>query len=226
MSPSQLSLGLETPVALTRDAFVESPANSEAVRTLDAWPDGVTSVLALAGPALSGKSHLMAAWAARTGALVLEGETAALVEIADLEGRLVAVDDAERVDDETLFHLINVAGTEGGGLLLVSRDPPGRWETRLPDLRSRLNAIRVVSLQEPDDELLGRMLTRFFERHAVRPSPELLQYLVRRIERSAPAAREVVRRLIEAAAPQQRPVTRTLAREVLETGGEADNLHD
>lgn len=215
MSPSQLSLGLEAPPALTREAFVESPANAQAVAALDSWPDAVSHVLALAGPPLSGKTHLMTAWADRTGALVLEGEAAALADMADLEGRLVAVDDADRVDDETLFHLINLAGGHGAGLLLVSRQPPARWETNLPDLRSRLNAIRVVSLQEPDDELLRGMLTRFFGQNSVRPSPELLEYLVRRIERSAPAARQVVRRLIDAAAPLQRPVTRALAREVL-----------
>lgn len=218
-----MSLGLEAPPALTRDAFVESASNADAVRALDAWPDGLGHVLALSGPALSGKTHLVTAWAERTGALLLTGEEAALADLTALEGRLIAVDDAYRVDDETLFHLINLAGAQGAGLLLVSRQPPVAWPTDLPDLRSRLNAIRVVSLHEPDEALLKGMLTRFFEQHSVRPSPELLEYLVRRIERSAPAARKVVRRLIEAAAPSHRPVTRSLARAVLESETKDDD---
>ncbi|HYE42446.1 MAG TPA: chromosomal replication initiator DnaA [Caulobacteraceae bacterium] len=221
-----MSLGLEAQPALTRDAFVESPANQQAVDTLDAWPDGLTNVVAVCGPRLSGKTHLLTAWAERTGAVLLDGESAALAQMADLEGRLVALDEADRVDDETLFHLINLAGGEGAGLLLASRQPPASWPTDLPDLRSRLNAIRVVGLAEPDDALLKGMLTRFFGQNSVRPSPELLEYLVRRIERSAPAARAVVRRLIEAAAPQNRPVTRALAREVLEVDTKADDLFD
>ncbi len=223
MSPSQLSLGLESPPAFTREAFVVSSSNAAAVQALDGWPDAVGGVLAIVGPRGAGKTHLLRAWAERTGAVVLEGELAALSDLAELEGRPVAVDDADHVDDETLFHLINMAGHPGAGLVLASREPPAAWETTLPDLHSRLNAVRVVQIGEPDDAVLRGVLVRFFEQNAVRPSPELLEYLVRRIERSVPKARDVVRRLIEAAAPAHRPVTRALAREILET---EDDLFD
>jgi len=223
VSPSQLSLGLESLPAQTRESFVESSSNATAARALDAWPDGVGGAIAIVGPHGSGKSHLLRAWAERTGAVLLEGELAALADLAQLEGRLVAIDDADHADDETLFHLINLAAVEGAGLVLASRESPAAWEVALPDLRSRLNAVRIVKLGEPDDEVLRGVLVRFFEQHAVRPAPELLEYLVRRIERSVPEARAVVRRLVEKASPRHRPITRALAREILETetdGGE------
>lgn len=224
MSPSQLSLGLEAAPALTRETFVVSASNADAVAALDGFPDGVGGVLALAGPQGSGKTHLLSAWAERTGAVLLSGELAAVAELEALEGRLVALDDADRLDDETLFHLFNLAGSEGGGLVLAARLPPAAWETGLPDLRSRLNAARVVSLSEPDDAVLRGVLTRFFAQASVRPSEELLEYLVRRIERSVPEARQIVRRLIDYAAPQHRPVTRALAREVFETESKSGDL--
>src|SRR5688572_14318620 len=92
VSPSQLSLGLQTPPALTREAFVVSSSNETAVHALDAWPDTVGGVLAIVGPTGSGKTHLLSAWAERTGAVLLDGELAALADLADLEGRLLAVD--------------------------------------------------------------------------------------------------------------------------------------
>lgn len=224
MSPSQLSLGLEAAPAVTREAFVVSASNEDAVRALDGFPDAVGGVLALVGPHGAGKTHLLTAWAERTGAVLLSGELAAVADLGALQGRLVALDEADKADDETLFHLFNMAGEAGAGLVLGARQPPAAWRTALPDLRSRLNAVRVVALSEPDDAVLRGVLVRFFAEASVRPSPDLLEYLVRRIERSVPEARQVVRRLIEAAAPLQRPVTRALAREVLEAETKTGDL--
>ena len=224
VSPSQLSLGLEAAPSLTREAFVVSVSNEAAVRALDGFPDAVGGVLAIVGPRGAGKTHLLTAWAARTGAVLLTGEMAGLADLGALQGRLVALDEADKADDETLFHLFNMAGEAGAGLVLAARQPPGVWEIELPDLRSRLNAVRVALISEPDDAVLRGVLVRFFAEVAVKPSPDLLEYLIRRIERSVPEARETVRRLTDAASPLQRPVTRALAREVLETETKSGDL--
>lgn len=219
-----MSLGLQAAPAVTRQTFVVSASNADATAALDAFPDHVTPILAVVGPQGAGKTHLLTAWADRAGAALLSGELAAVADLRALEGRRVALDDADRCDDETLFHLINMAGHEGAGLVLASRLAPAAWEAALPDLRSRLNAVRVASLGEPDDAVLRGVLTRFFAEASVRPSADLLEYLVRRIGRSVPDARETVRRLIEYAAPQQRPVTRALAREVLDSESDTADL--
>jgi hypothetical protein len=131
----QLRLPLERPLA--GEAFVSSDSNAEAVRVLSRWPDGAGSVLALYGPAGSGKSRLAADWAERVGAVPLNGVEAALVDPLELEGRPVLLDRARDADDESLFHLINLAHT-GGPAELVRRPArsaltPGRG----PDRRRR-----------------------------------------------------------------------------------------
>ncbi|UQV18688.1 hypothetical protein MU852_01875 [Brevundimonas albigilva] len=143
--PQQLRLPLES--LGVSEALVESACNAEAAGVLARWPDGVGVTLALHGPAGSGKSRLAAAWAERVGAIALHGAEAALIEAAELEGRPVLLDRAQDADDESLFHLINLAAAGGGALLLVSRDPPRAWPSALPDLRSRLDAIRVVAVE-------------------------------------------------------------------------------
>ena len=209
---AQLRLGLAREPDHARAAFVVSESNASAVRTLDAWPDWRGGALALVGPPGSGKSHLAAIWAARVGAAApgLEG--------LDLRGASVPVlvEDADtRLSDETLFHLINLAARPGSGLLLTSRVAPSRWPARLLDLRSRLNALPVAQLEEPDDAVLIGMLDKFFRARNVRASAELLAYLVRRIERCAQSAAAVVARLDEAAYDMGRGVSRSLARLVL-----------
>ena len=206
----QLRLPLKRPRA--GEAFVSSDSNAEAVRVLSRWPDGAGSVLALYGPAGSGKSRLAADWAERVGAVPLNGVEAALVDPLELEGRPVLLDRARDADDESLFHLINLAHTGGGALLLVSRAAPRNWSVALPDLRSRLDAVRTVAVEAPDDRVLSAILRARFAERSIAPTDEVIAYLVRRLDRSADTAATAVERLDAL----HRPVTRALARQVLD----------
>ena len=206
----QLRLPLERPVV--GEAFVTSHSNAEAVRVLTRWPDGAGAVLALHGPAGSGKSRLAAVWAERVGAVPLNGAEAALIDPLELEGRPVLLDRAADADDETLFHLINLANGGGGALLLVSRSAPRQWSVDLPDLRSRLDAVRGVAIAAPDDAVLSAILRARFAERSITPADDVIDYLVRRLDRSADAVAAVVGRLDAL----HRPVTRVLARQVLD----------
>ena len=207
----QLHLDLQTPPDHRREDFVVAEADALTVARVDALGAGA---LALVGPAGAGKTHLATAWARARGAARVVAGAAWPAQGAAL------VDDAEGFgDEEALFHLINAAQAPGRALLLTARTPPAAWPARLPDLRSRLNALPVAELAEPDEAALATLLVRFFRARGVAPSPELIAFLLRRIERSAAAAREVVRRLDDAAHARGRPVGRGLAREVLDGEG-------
>ena len=207
----QLRLVLDRAPSHARADFLVTAANGEAVRRLDAWPDWHGRALTLVGPEGSGKSHLARAWADQVDAAAWRPGA----ELGALQGRPVLVEDADRgVEDEALFHLINMA--PGGGLLLTARIAPSAWPAAIPDLRSRLNALPVALLGEPDDELLLAVMSKLFRERHIRPPDDLLVYLIRRIQRSVPAAQAVVAALDEAAMADERPVSRALAREILE----------
>jgi chromosomal replication initiation ATPase DnaA len=218
----QLRLDLEQAPSYRREDFIVSSSDAAAVAAIDAWPNWLGGAIALVGPAGSGKTHLASAWAAAVDGAFVSDVAAQLLPLSELAGRPVAVDDADRVDDETLFHLINMAASEGGGLLLTSRTRPVAWSSTLPDLRSRLNALRVVELHEPDDVVLRGVLDRFFRRRLIVPPDDVLDYLVRRIERSIPRAQEVVARIDETASAEGRGVTTAVARKVLEDESDED----
>jgi chromosomal replication initiation ATPase DnaA len=211
----QLRLRLDAPARRRREDFITSGVNQAAVRLLDAWPAWLGGCLALVGPAGSGKSHLADAWLRRARGAALQCGPS-LDELAELRGRPLLLEDADACPDDILFHLINMAAEPGASLLLTSRRTPALWSTDLPDLRSRLNALPVAELHEPDDEVLRGVLARLFRERHIRPPEDLFAYLLRRIERSVPAAREVVARLDEAAMAADRPISRALAREILE----------
>ena len=214
----QLRLPLQSDVPTGAATFVRSHANAHAAAVLDRWPDSTGQVMAICGPEGCGKSHLAAVWAERVGALALNGAEASHIDLLSLEGRPVLLDIAQDASDETLFHLINLAQSDGGALLLAARPSPRKWQVALPDLRSRLDAIRVVAIDEPDDAILAAILrTRFAER-SITPAEDVIDYLIRRIDRSAAAAADVVARLDAT----HRPVTKPLARQVLDAGETGD----
>ncbi len=212
---AQFSLIFKDEPNFSRSAFVVSPSNAAGVEAIDGWPAWRGGALALVGPPGSGKSHLAAAWAVRAEAKVISPDIRP-EDLAALEGPVLWEDADRAVHGETLFHLINIAARPGGALLATARTPPSEWRTDVPDLRSRLNALPVALLQEPDDAILTGALMKFFQERRIRPSEELLAYLVRRIERSIPKALEIVAKLDETASAYGRPVSRALARQVLE----------
>jgi len=225
----QFRLKLDRTETFRREDFVVSPSNAEAVKAVDAWPAWHGGALALIGSEGSGKSHLAAIWAAAAGAAVIPAK--GRVDLGALRGRPVLYEDADRDRtrrDEVLFHLFNMAAhaDTGGGLLITGRSPPSGWSAALPDLRSRLNAVTVVELEEPDDAILESMLRKFFRERNIRPTEDVFPYLLRRMERSAPKAREMVQRLDEAADAEGRPVSRALARQILEADPQTLSLFD
>ncbi|HEX3700972.1 MAG TPA: chromosomal replication initiator DnaA [Phenylobacterium sp.] len=209
----QLRLRLGRPASHSRESFVAGPSNAQATAALDAWPRWPGGCLALVGPEGVGKTHLARAWAQAAGARILDHGEA---DPAAAAGTPVLLEDVDRgVSEEALFHLINLAPRPGGGLLLTARAPPTLWPAALPDLRSRLNALYVAEIEEPDDEVLSGVLQRFFQARNIRPAPDLYPYLLRRMERSAVSARTIVEQLDEAP-DELKPVSRVLARQLLE----------
>ena len=198
------------------EAFVVSASNAAAHAALQGWPTAFGGAAALHGPSGSGKSHLARLWAERVGALPFHGMEVARADPRELEGRPLLLDAAETVDDETLFHLLNLAQAPGGSVLLVSRDPPGSWPVALPDLKSRLNGLLVLGIQPPDDTVLAAMFRARFAERSLQPADDVIDYLIRRVNRSADSVERIVDLLDQAHAP----VTRVLARRVLDESGD------
>jgi chromosomal replication initiation ATPase DnaA len=220
--PRQLAFALSHAESLTRDDFLEGPANAAGLALIDAWPDWPNRVMMLVGPEGSGKSHLAAIWADEAGArsIAAHALTPASVPGALATGALVVEDlDPANVDERALFHLLNLAREDEAYVLLTGRQLPSTFENGLRDLRSRLRAIPIVSMMPPDDQLLRALLVKFCADRQMSVDESVVGYLASRIERSFVAARRTVERLDAEALRLGRPVTRALAVELLRDDG-------
>jgi chromosomal replication initiation ATPase DnaA len=216
----QLRLGLRRAPSLGREDLIAGPSNAAALAAIEAWPAWHGGALVLSGPEGVGKTHLAQVWVQTAGAVILDR---AAPDLAAAEGRPVLVEDVDQgTPDVALFHLINMAARPGAGLLLTARRPPAAWSASLPDLQSRLRALSVAEIEEPDDEILKGVLRKLFRERSIRPPEDVYKYLLWRMERSIPQAREIVRLLDEASDMEQRPISRALAKQILD--GDPENL--
>jgi chromosomal replication initiation ATPase DnaA len=211
--PRQMPLELLHQAGFSRDELVVTPANQAAVTLVDSWPQWPASLMVLAGPPGSGKSHLAAIWAEKARAQVMQGDALA---IAKSDTNILIDGLGEAVIDETaLFHVINDAREQGNSMLITSRRWPSQWPVKLPDLISRIKSAPTVEISEPDDALLSGVITKLFADRQLVVEPQLVSYLVSRIERSLATAQNVVERLDKAALEAKTRITRQMAGIVL-----------
>ncbi len=218
VQPRQLALALPHAESLSRDNFLEGPANAAGMALVDSWPDWPSRVMLLVGPEGSGKSHLAAIWAEEAGA---RSTTAATLTAAEVPGTLstgaLVVEDLARseFDERALFHLMNLAREDEAYVLVTGRAPPSALQIELRDLRSRLRAVPVVTLLPPDDQVFRSLIVKICIDRQLSVDETVVSYLATRIERSFAAARQTIELLDTEALRRGRPVTRALAAELL-----------
>ncbi len=215
----QLTFHWPARIALGEEDFFVTDANRAAFEMVSApegWPSGK---LALIGPAGAGKTHLARLFAERSGAQIVEApELTGAEPLPDASALLV--DDADRLPQEAeewLFHAHNaLAARPDGRLLLTAAGPPARWPLALPDLASRMQATALTHIDDPDDRLLEAVLMKQFEDRQLAPGPDVLRFLLRRMDRSFAAAGRIVAALDAASLTEGRTIAVPLAGKVLD----------
>ena len=199
---SQFALPLDWPAQHDERDFIVTDTNRLVVRHLDhcsVWPVMATW---LTGPRKSGRSLIGRIFAARSGGTL--------------------IDDAERADEEAIFHAWNRAQADRRPLLMIADAAPPEWKIRLPDLRSRLSATPHVAIGLPDDALAGALAEKLLIARGLAPPSDLGRYLLTRIERSYVGILRAVDAIDEAALARRQRITLPLVKRALESMGVID----
>lgn len=199
MAAGQIALPLDWPVADGDSDFLVGESNRRAFDHFRRWSTWPVMAAILTGPRKSGRSLLGRIFVRKAG------------------GRLF--DDAEKHDEEALFHAWNDAQARRRPLLLIADSPPPAWLVSLPDLASRLAATPHVAIGAPDDALAAALLDKLLGDRGIAAPVDLSAYLVPRIERSHVAILQVVETLDRAMLAGQGRMTVPAARRALEEAG-------
>ncbi|WP_409561187.1 DnaA/Hda family protein [Hyphomicrobium sp. B1] len=220
-TPQQLVFELPHRAAMGLEDFLVSESNAAAVSLVDRWPDWPIGAAVIAGAKGSGKTHLANVWLTRAGATAVEAsqisrETVPKVAAA---GAVLIEDIQNAADEAALFHLLNLVREQRLQILLTTDTAPGDLSITLPDFRSRLKALPLATIDPPDDALLRAVLVKLFADRQLSVEPQLVDYVLVRMERSMLAAERFVSAADRRALALQRRLTRAIAAATLDALG-------
>lgn len=202
-SSGQIALPLDWSAGGANDiGLIVGTSNADAVRYLRhvaTWP---VRTAVLVGPRGSGRSLMGRLFARDTGGRVIDGQ--------------------DSVSEEEMFHAWNAAQASGTPLLIIADAPPSEWSVALPDLASRLAAVPVLTIGEPDDCLARDLIDALFAQRGMALAPEVASYIVPRMERSYAMIHRVVAALDAASLEKGRRIGVRLTRETLLSQGLID----
>ena len=164
---------------------------AEALVAPETWP---FRTAVLTGPPRSGKS-LLANWFAKNG----RGE---------------ALDDAQDLPEDEIFHRWNRAQESGTALLIVGGEPP--WTIELPDLRSRLGGSLQLEIGLPDDDMARDLLLSLADERGLLLRDDAADYLVPRASRSQEELEKLVATIDRLSLERKAPPTMGIWRAALE----------
>jgi hypothetical protein len=197
---TQIALPLDWSAGGANDSLLlVGPSNEDAVRYLHhvgSWP---VRVAILVGPRGSGRTLMGRYFTRETGGHVIDGERS--------------------VSEEEMFHAWNRAQNPGAPLLIISDHPPAEWTISLPDLASRIAAVPVLRIGEPDEALARDLIEALFTQRGMIISPELTSYIVPRMEQTYDAIHKIVNALDESSLETGRRLGIRLTRETLLSQG-------
>ena len=220
-TPEQLVFELPHRAAMGLEDFLVSESNAAAVALVDRWPDWPIGAAVLAGPRGSGKTHLANVWLKRAGAAPFEASALSREAVPSMASAgALLIENVQNITDEAaLFHLLNLVREQRLQILLTTDTVPGELAITLPDLRSRLKALPLATIEPPDDALLRAVLVKLFADRQLSVEPQLLDYVLVRMERSMLAAERFVAEADRRALVLQRRVTRSIAAITLDALG-------
>ena len=191
----QIALPLDWPQTDEETRFIVSEANREAFEHFRRWSMWPVRATILIGPRRSGRTLLARTFVERVG------------------GRLI--DQAERADEEELFHAWNDAQDSGLPLVMIADEVPPAWAPRLPDLRTRLAITPVATIGQPDDPLFAALMQLLFADRGLHVAPEALRFMAERLNREYWTAERAVEEVDRFAIAERARVTLPTIRRAL-----------
>ena len=213
----QLILKFPTNQVYLKEDFYVSPSNQEAYDFINSWPKWVKRIANIFGPSGSGKTHLASILKNKTSTLEIQSDALSdkiFFEFKTKEA-LIIENVNEKIAENLLFSLWNVALQDNKYLLITSLKPISLYKFKLPDLKSRANSSIIIGINLPSDDLISVILAKNFSDKQIYVEKKQIDYIIKRIDRSYEKISKFISILDKYSLKKGNPISLKLIKEVL-----------
>ncbi len=182
------SLNLKILIFILKRIFVYQIAIKKFTIFLNLYPKWSSKLINIHGPKFSGKSHMVNIFKNKFKSTIIDYEllkkTKNLENILNLKCLVLDNLNSEQLDEELLFMIINTFINSKNYLIIISRKPLIDYKIKLLDLKSRIITFDQKKIENPSDELIYTLLTKFFSDKQLIIKKEMILYITKVIDRS------------------------------------------
>ena len=182
----QLILKFPEHKAYKKEDFYVSPSNQEAYDFINNWPKWIKRIVNIFGPSGSGKSHLSSILKTKTKCLEISANELNEDIIFEFKTKEVLIIENfnEKIPEELLFSLWNIALQDNKYFLINSIKPISSYKFKLPDLTSRVKSSLNIGIKLPSDDLISAIIAKNFSDKQIMVEEKHIDYIIKRIDRS------------------------------------------
>ena len=182
----QLILKFPTQQAYKKEDFYVSPSNQEAYDFINSWPKWIKRIVNIYGPPGSGKTHLASILRNKTSVLEIQSDELNDKNFFDFKVKeaLVIENLNEKISENLLFSLWNLAIQDNKYFLITSNKPISTYKFKLPDLKSRVSSCVSIGIKLPSDDLISVIIAKNFSDKQIIVKKKHIDYIIKRIDRS------------------------------------------
>ena len=213
----QLILKFPEQRAYKREDFYVSPSNVEAYDLINSWPKWIKRIVNIFGPSGSGKSHLASILKTKTKCLEILAKKLndnVIFEFKTKEA-LIIENFNEKISEELLFSLWNIALQDNKYFLINSIKPINSYKFKLSDLTSRIKSSLIIGIKLPSDDLISAIITKNFSDKQIMVEEKHIDYIIKRIDRSYEKISQFILTLDKYSLKKGSPFRLKLIKEVL-----------
>ena len=213
----QLILKFPTNKIYLKEDFYVSTSNQDAYNFINSWPKWIKRIANIFGPPGSGKTHLTSILQSKTSVLTIKSKTLNDKIFFKFKTKEVLIIENldEKVSENLLFSIWNMALQDNKYLLITSDKPINTYKFKLPDLKSRLSSSMIIGVKLPSDDLIGVILTKNFSDKQIKIEKKHVDYIIKRIDRSYEKISQFILTLDKYSLKKGSPFSLKMIKEVL-----------
>ena len=213
----QLILKFPSNKLYLKEDFYVSPSNQVAYDFVNSWPKWIKRIVNIFGPVGSGKTHISSILKSKTTYLEVQSDLISDKTFFQFKSKeaLIIENVNEKVSENFLFSLWNVALQDNKYILITSIKPINSYKFILPDLKSRVADCLCVGINLPSDDLIGVILTKNFSDRQIKVDKKHIDYIIKRIDRSYEKISKFISILDKYSLKKGTPFSLKLIKEVL-----------